>query len=126
MSSKGQLISKCLFGVIAWQDRNSNRNIVRISALKVFMAFLGLWNLFGASCRLPCLLYCLLSPPVSPKKTSRKPQGSTKTKFAVQKLFSIFGLVMFFQLKTDTAFGLKIHLSQTLPQYTPVWCTPSY
>ena len=35
--TKGQLISKCLFGV----DQNSNKNIVRISTLKVFIASLG-------------------------------------------------------------------------------------
>ena len=37
---KGQLISKCLW--CHCLDQNSNENIVRISALKVFIASLGL------------------------------------------------------------------------------------
>ena len=44
--TKGQLISKCLFGV----DQNSYKNIVRISALKFFVASLGFpGSFFGAS-----------------------------------------------------------------------------
>ena len=42
---KGQLISKCPFGVNPF-DQNSNENIVRISALKVFIASLGLSGSF--------------------------------------------------------------------------------
>ena len=40
-TSKGQLISKCLSGVIVW-TKKTNENIVRISALTFFIASLGL------------------------------------------------------------------------------------
>ena len=43
--TKGQLISKCLFGVIVSTKKN-NENIVRISALKVFIVSLGLLGSF--------------------------------------------------------------------------------
>ena len=39
--TKGQLISKCLFGAIVL-TKNNNKHIVRISALKVCIASLGL------------------------------------------------------------------------------------
>ena len=40
--TKGQLISKFLFGTYHRFDQNSKENIVMISALKVFIASLGL------------------------------------------------------------------------------------
>ena len=73
---KGQLISKCPFGIIVWTK--FQRNYFWISALNFFYNFLGAsCKLFGASCRLPCLWNYILSPQEA-QKASRKPPGSYK------------------------------------------------
>ena len=56
-NSKGQLIFEMSFWCHCFAQ-NSNENIVRISALKFFVAF---WKLFWASYRLSHLSYYLLS-----------------------------------------------------------------
>ena len=73
---KGQLISKCPFGFIVWTK--NQRNYFWIFVLSFFCSFLGAsWKLFGASCRLPCLWYYILSPQEA-QRASMKPPGSYK------------------------------------------------
>jgi hypothetical protein len=69
--------------------QNSNKNIVRISALKIFIASLGLpLNFLG----LPCLLYYLhAKSPVSPKMLQGSPKEATK-KFKAE-ILTIFSLL---------------------------------
>ena len=75
-ASKGQLISKCPFGV-----KTSSKKPTEIFldfCPEIFCTFLGAsWKLFGASCRLPCLWYWILSPQEA-QKASMKPPGSYK------------------------------------------------
>ena len=72
---KGQLISKCPFGV-----KTSSKKPTKLFpgfCPEIFCTFLGaFWKLFGASCRLP-YLRCYLSPHEA-QKASRKPPGSCK------------------------------------------------
>ena len=76
MRPKGQLISKCPFGV-----QTSSKKPTKLFpgfCPEIFCTFLGAsWKLFGASCRLPYLRYYLLSPQEA-QKASRKPPGSCK------------------------------------------------
>ena len=70
---KGQLISKCPFGIIVWTKYQRN-----YFCPEIFCTFLGAsWKLFGASCRLTCLWNYILSPQEA-QKASRKPPGSYK------------------------------------------------
>jgi hypothetical protein len=73
---KGQLISKCSFGV-----KTSSKKPTKFFpgfCPKIFCTFLGAsWKLFWASCRLSYLWYYLLSPQEA-KNASRKPPGSCK------------------------------------------------
>ena len=66
---KGQLISKCPFGNIVWTKIPT----------KLFLDFCPeiFWTFLGASWRLPCLWYWILSPQEA-QKASRKPPGSYK------------------------------------------------
>ena len=82
MAAKGQLISKCLFVVIVF-DQNSNENIVRISALKFFIA----------SLRLPGSFLGLPVGPRKPKTVFRKPTGSYK-KFQGRNPYKIFVAIL--------------------------------
>ena len=71
--AEGQLISKCPFGIIVWTKNQCN--YFWISVLNFFCSFLGAsWKLFGASCRLPCLWYYILSAQEA-QKAFRKPPG---------------------------------------------------
>ena len=73
---KGQLISKCPFGIIVWTKIPTE--LFLDFCPEIFCTFLGAsWKLFGASCRLPCLWYYILSPQEA-QKASRKPPGSYK------------------------------------------------
>ena len=55
---------------------------------EIFCTFLGAsWKLFGASCRLPCLWYYILSPQEA-QKASRKPPRSYK-KFQGRNRYNI-------------------------------------
>ena len=75
-TSKGQLISKCPFGIIVWTKIPTK--LFLDFCPEIFWTFLGAsWKLFGASCRLPCLWYWILSPQEA-QKASRKPPGSYK------------------------------------------------
>ena len=74
---KGQLISKCPCG------RKTSSKIPTKLFLnfcpEFFCSFLGAsWELFGASCRLPCLWYYLLSPPGSSKSFQEAPRKLQK------------------------------------------------
>ena len=73
--TRGQLISKCPFGIIVWTK--IQRNYFWISALN-FCSFLGAsWKLFG----LPGDLVCNIINKEAyrkPKKASRKPPGRYK------------------------------------------------
>ena len=76
LRAKGQLISKCPFGIIVWTKYQ--RNYFWISALNFFCCFLGAsWKLFG----LPGDLVCnIISREAyrKPPKASRKPPGRYK------------------------------------------------
>ena len=73
---KGQLISKCPFGIIVWTKIPTK--LFLDFCPEIFWTLLGAsWKLFGASCRLPCLWYYILSPQEA-QKASRKPPGSNK------------------------------------------------
>ena len=51
---KGQLISKCPFGIIVWTKIPTE--LFLDFCPEIFCTFLGAsWKLYGASCRLPCL-----------------------------------------------------------------------
>ena len=73
---KGQLISKCPFGIIVWTKNQCN--YFWISALNFFCSFLGAsWKLFG----LPGdIVSNIINKEAyrKPPKASRKPQGSYK------------------------------------------------
>ena len=73
---KGQLISKCPLGIIVWTKIPT----------KLFLDFCpeiffrlpgGFLEAFGASCRLPCLWYYILSAQEA-QKAFRKPPGNYK------------------------------------------------
>ena len=73
---KGQLISKCPFGFIVWTKLPTK--LFLNFCPEIFCTFLGAsWKLFGASCRLPCLWYYILSPQEA-QRASMKPPGSYK------------------------------------------------
>ena len=73
---KGQLISKCPFGIIVWTKIPTK--LFLDFCPEIFCTFLGAsWKLFGASCRLPCLWYYILSPQEA-QRASMKPPGSYK------------------------------------------------
>ena len=65
--SKGQLISKCPFGFIVWTKLPTK--LFLNFCPEIFCTFLG------ASCRLPCLWYYILSPQEA-QRASMKPPGS--------------------------------------------------
>ena len=74
--TKGQLISKCPFGFIVWTKLPTK--LFLNFCPEIFCTFLGAsWKLFGASCRLPCLWYYILSPQEA-QRASMKPPGSYK------------------------------------------------
>ena len=74
--SKGQLISKCPFGFIVWTKLPTK--LFLNFCPEIFCTFLGAsWKLFGASCRLLCLWYYILSPQEA-QRASMKPPGSYK------------------------------------------------
>ena len=76
ISGKEQLISKCPFDFIVWTKLPTK--LFLNFCPEIFCTFLGAsWKLFGASCRLPCLWYYILSPQEA-QKASRKPPGSYK------------------------------------------------
>ena len=76
MMYKGQLISKCPFGFIFWTKLPTK--LFLNFCPEIFCTFLGAsWKLFGASCRLPCLWYYILSPQEA-QRASMKPPGSYK------------------------------------------------
>ena len=73
---KGQLISKRPFGFIVWTKIPTK--LFLDFCPDFFCSFLGAsWKLFGASCRLPCLWYYILSPQEA-QRASMKPPGSYK------------------------------------------------
>ena len=75
--AKGLLISKCPFGFIVWTKLPTK--LFLDFCPEIFCTFLGAsWKLFRASCRLPYLWYCLLSPPTKLKKLQGSPQEATK------------------------------------------------
>ena len=75
-TTKGQLISKCPFGFIVWTKLPTK--LFLNFCPEIFCTFLGAsWKLFGASCRLPCLWYYILSPQEA-QRASMKPPGSYK------------------------------------------------
>ena len=75
-STKDQLISKCPFGFIVWTKLPTK--LFLNFCPEIFCTFLGAsWKLFGASCRLPCLWYYILSPQEA-QRASMKPPGSYK------------------------------------------------
>ena len=90
-TSKGQLTSKCLFGRF---DQNSKEIIVKISALKVFIALFGLPVGFLIN-----YITYLISPQEAqkasrkPQKASRKPPGSYK-KFQGRNPHNIFVAIL--------------------------------
>ena len=58
--TKGQLISKCPFGIIVWTKMPTK--LFLDFCPEIFWTFLGAsWKLFGASCRLPCSWYYIES-----------------------------------------------------------------
>ena len=67
---KGQLISKCPFGV-----KTSSKKPTKLFpgfCPEIFCTFLGAsWKLFWDSCRLPYLRYHLLSPQEAPRKLQK-------------------------------------------------------
>ena len=67
--AKGQLISKCSFGFIVWTKLPTK--LFLNFCPEIFCTFLG------ASCRLPCLWYYILSPQED-QRASMKPPGSYK------------------------------------------------
>ena len=76
LKTKGQLISKCPFGV-----KTSSKKPTKLFldfCPEILCTFLGAsWMLFEASCRLPYSWYYLLSPQEA-EKASRKPPGNHK------------------------------------------------
>ena len=74
--SKGQLISKCPFGVKT-SSKKPTKLFLDICP-EIWCTFLwASWKLFEASCRLPYSWYYLLSPQEA-EKSSRKPPGRYK------------------------------------------------
>ena len=74
--TKGRLILKCPFGFIVWTKLPTK--LFLNFCPEIFCTFLGAsWKLFGASCRLPCLWYYILSPQED-QRASMKPPGSYK------------------------------------------------
>jgi hypothetical protein len=65
---------------------NSNKNIVKFSAMKVFKASLGLPGIF---LRLPVGLLITYKVPREPQKASKKPPGSYK-KYQNRNPYNIF------------------------------------
>ena len=95
-------------------DQNSNKNIVKISALEFFLASLRLpGSFFWASCRLLNLWYYLLNPQKG-QKASRKPPGSYK-KFQGRNLDNIFGAILV-QMMTP-----KRHFEINWPLVLTIW-----
>ena len=94
LAVKGQLISKCPFGVIVWTKIPTK--LFLDFCPEFFCSFLGAsWKLFGASCRLPWLWYYILSPHEA-QKASRNPLGRYK-KFQ-GRIPEIFLLVFWMKL----------------------------
>ena len=92
--TKDQLISKCPYGFIVWTKLP--KKLFLNFCPDFFSTFLGAsWKLFGASCRLPCLWYYILSPQEA-QIASRKPSGSYK-KFQ-GRIPEIFSLVFCMKL----------------------------
>ena len=75
--SKGQLILECPFGPIT--SSKIPTKLLPDFCPEIFCSFLGAyWKLLGASCRLPCLWYYLLSPPGSSKSFQEAPRKLQK------------------------------------------------
>ena len=76
-TTKGQLISKCLFGFLVWTK--SPTKLFLNFCPEIFWTFVGAsWKLFEASCRLPYSWYYLLSPQEAEKASREAPRKVQK------------------------------------------------
>ena len=72
------LISKCPFGFIVWTKLPTK--LFLNFCPEIFCTFLvASWKLFGASCRLPCLWYYILSPQEAQRASMKPPRKLQKT-----------------------------------------------